>query len=202
MSTLRPGSLWWSYREWPVRMDQRKEVKLREEEAFQAKSESLAAIERRSLGCDGGHQRWPGLAGQGWGPALEPASPIAHPSRGRLRGRMPGSLTAVGAGASLWGRHPLNFLSQPHRKLSRLRAQPRASTGPQDPRGKGPAGPGLQGPWDPKLSKSRPLPHLLDHVSQTRPGLGPRGKGLGQAPEGPRATGQVAGTGAGLPAGL
>ncbi|XP_046541417.1 DENN domain-containing protein 1C isoform X3 [Equus quagga] len=83
---------------------------------------------------------------------------------------MPGSLTAVGAGASLWGRHPLNFLSQPHRKLSRLRAQPRASTGPQDPRGKGPAGPGLQGPWDPKL---KGVPQLCLTGSSKQPVLPP-----------------------------
>lgn len=52
----------------------------------------------------------------------------------------------VGAGASLLGRHPSNFLSRPHRKLSGLRAQPCASTGPQDPWGKGPAAAAAGGP--------------------------------------------------------
>lgn len=32
--------------------------------------------------------------------------------------------------------------------------------GPQDPWGKGPTRPALQGPWDPELSKNSPSPNL------------------------------------------
>lgn len=54
-----------------------------------------------------------------------------------------------------------------------------ANTGPQDPWGEGPAGLALQGPWNPELSKSLPIPHSLVQDSQARPEPAQRGAGAG-----------------------
>ncbi|XP_037679846.1 DENN domain-containing protein 1C isoform X4 [Choloepus didactylus] len=144
MSTLQAGSLWWSYNTRPGRADQGTE-ELKEGEALGADCESLAApawgLRNQGPSVLAETRHGPARQARTGGPASALAPATVHPTHAGA-GWEPGCLGLsrwVGAGASLSGRHPLNFLSQPHRKLSRPWAQPCASTGPQDPLGTGPS---------------------------------------------------------------
>lgn len=123
---------------------------------------------------------WQDSAG---GLASEPTT-HAHPSLGGLGDRMPGSLTVGGGGGLPPGTSPVK-LPLPATQEAEPAQGPalRKHRPPRTPRARAPpAAP--QGPWDPELSKSYTLPHSLDQDSQSRPGLGPRGAGVGQAREG------------------
>lgn len=149
-------------------------------------TESLAVAEKGGLGCDGGVQMWPGLAGPGFGGLVpESTPPIVHPSWVRLGGRMPGSLTVGGGRGRPLGTSPVKLPLSATQEAEPAQGPALHKHRPPGPLGKGPAGPAQQGPWDPELSKSCALPHHLDGELQTRPVRGPRGAGLGQAREGP-----------------
>lgn len=119
------------------------------------------------------------------GLASEPAT-HAHPTLRRLGGRMPGSLKVGGGGGLPPGRHPVKLPLPATQEVERAQGPALRKHRPPGPLGQGPPllEVALQGPWDPRQSKSCALPLSLDHDSQSRPGLGPRGAELGQAREG------------------